>query len=151
MKLVLSMAVAAALLGAPAVLRAGDDCCGKGGDCCGNKEKQPIAQVTTEELAKIVAEKKAVIIDVNPAARYAKGHVPGAINADYEKLDAKILPADKAAAIVFYCASEKCPASEMAACQAIALGYTNVKVYKPGIAGWEAAKQPTQGSAPATS
>jgi rhodanese-related sulfurtransferase len=150
MRIVHSLALALALMGGGAAVQAGDDCCGTGGGACcdaADKKCPMIVELKTEELAKIVAEKKAAIFDVNPAERYAKGHVPGATNLAFDKIEAKDLPADKTAQLVFYCASEKCNACEVAAKKACELGYKHIAVYRPGIAGWEAAKQTVEGGA----
>lgn len=147
MKAIYGLALAVALVGAPVTASFAGEGCPAGG-CCGAKETK-VVQLKTEELAKLVAEKKAVVIDVNPAERFAKGHVPGAKNvAGADKVDATVLPADKAALVVFYCAGLKCGASEKAAKKAVELGHTNVAVYKPGIAGWEEAKQAVETGAP---
>lgn len=145
MKVTLALAMVAALgAGAASLCSAGDACCG-GGKKASAEAIEP-KLITTEELAKLVAEKKAFIFDVNSPERFAKGHIPGAKRVGKD-LAAADLPADKAATLVFYCAGEQCPASAHAAKKAIELGYTNVFVYKPGIAGWEAAKQPTEKAA----
>lgn len=152
MKLTYALAVTAALLGGATASHravAGEDC----GGCCADKAKTAIGQISTEELAKLVserqvAEKKAYVFDVNSADRFAEGHIPGATHTAKDKLAG--LPADKAAKLVFYCGSEKCGASTAAAKKAVELGCTNVFVYKPGIAGWEQAKQPVEKAAPAT-
>jgi rhodanese-related sulfurtransferase len=48
------------------------------------------------------------------------------------------LPADKNALVVAYCGSETCSAYARAAKAAKDLGYTNVKHYSKGLAGWKA-------------
>ena len=147
MKIVHAFAIVAALAGGTTAVLAGDECCGgKGAKTAENKTE--IKQITTEELAKALEEKKVVVLDVNSAERFAQGHIPTAKHVT-QQVTAADLPADKAAALVFYCGSEKCGASMKAAKNAVALGYTNVSIYKPGIAGWETAKQPTEKGAPA--
>ena len=167
MKLVHALTLAVAHAGGARAAHAGDGCpagacpegakkpaagCPDGGGCCpsGAAEKTAIKQIDTETLAKLVAEKdpakRVAIFDVNSDERYAKGHVPGAKHLGKDGVTAAALPADKGAQVVFYCGSEKCPASTAAAKKAVELGYTNVCVYKPGIAGWEAAKQATEGT-----
>ena len=150
MKILHTLALAAALLGASAAVYAGDgdkapagECPAGGkaaGGCCADKGGK-VVELKTAELAKMVAEKKATIVDVNPAERYEKGHVPGAKNAKFDAITEKDLPTDKNAQLVFYCASQKCGACEVAAKKAVELGYKNVAVYRPGIAGWETEKQ----------
>jgi rhodanese-related sulfurtransferase len=46
------------------------------------------------------------------------------------------LPADKARALVFYCANEQCGASHTAAEKARLAGYRDVRVLPAGIFGW---------------
>ena len=74
------------------------------------------------------------VIDMNSAARYAAGHVPGARHGRPDL--AKALPPNKDAMVVLYCGSSRCGASRKAAQRAHALGYTNLFVMPEGIAGW---------------
>ena len=64
---------------------------------------------------------------------------------------AKSLPADKAALVVAYCGSEKCSAYKAGVDAATKLGYTNVKHFSGGLAGWTKAgeKLATAEAAPA--
>jgi len=97
-----------------------------------------VGDISHEDLVKAIKEKKVVLIDVNGTEKYKKGHIPGAINFETDGKDlAKKLPEDKNALIVAYCGSEKCSAYKAAAEAAQKLGYTNVKHYKGGLAGWE--------------
>ena len=97
----------------------------------------------TDLKADIVA-KKVTLLDVNGPVSYANGHIPGAIDYTAHTADlAKVLPADKNALIVAYCGNEHCGAYARAAEAAQKLGYTNVQHFKPGIAGWKAAEEPT--------
>ncbi|MFQ5423088.1 MAG: rhodanese-like domain-containing protein [Phycisphaerae bacterium] len=72
-------------------------------------------------------------------AHYQRGHIPGALHVDYERMEPGALPADKKAPLVFYCAGGGCPVSGMAARKAVEFGYTNVWVYEGGIKEWRAA------------
>lgn len=110
----------------------------------------PYGQVGLDEVAQLVTSKGAVIVDANKAERFAKGHIPGAIHTRADengKLTGAALPADKTAKLVFYCHSEQCQASHMAAQAAVNAGHTNVFVYAGGIVGWEKAGKPTEKSA----
>ena len=80
-----------------------------------------------------------VVVHALNAENYAQGHVPGAVNVDYEKMTPEMLPSDKAQALVFYCAGPMCPVSDMAAKKAAKWGHTNVWVYKGGIKQWRSA------------
>jgi rhodanese-related sulfurtransferase len=102
---------------------------------CKNYSKYTVVSKT--ELQKIVENKTAFIVDVNSEDSYKKSHVPGAVHFDaIEKNFAANLPADKNAEIVAYCGSTKCSAWQKAAEMACQLGYTNIKHFKEGIAGW---------------
>jgi rhodanese-related sulfurtransferase len=101
--------------------------------------------ISHQELKTVVAQKKAVIFDVNGTESYKEGHIPGAIDfvANQDKI-ASLLPADKNALIVAYCGNEQCPAYQQAANAAAKLGYTNIKHYAPGIDGWKKSGAPLE-------
>ena len=95
--------------------------------------------ITHQELTAAMKAKAVTVIDVNGTASFKNGRIPGAI--DYASLRgglAGVLPKDKGALVVAYCGNEKCQAYRTAAKAVAALGYTNVKHYAPGIAGWRA-------------
>ncbi len=103
------------------------------------------ADITHNELKQAIAQKKVTLVDVNGSESYKKGHIPGAI--DYistEKQFASELPKDKNALVVAYCGNERCQAYRQAAAKAKELGYTNVKHYSKGIAGWKSAGEKTE-------
>jgi rhodanese-related sulfurtransferase len=97
-----------------------------------------IGEISHDELVKAIADKSVVLLDANGSASWRQGHIPGAIDFQADKADlAGKLPADKAALVVAYCGNPKCAAYKAAAEQALALGYTNVKHLREGIAGWK--------------
>ncbi|WP_395745450.1 rhodanese-like domain-containing protein [Prosthecobacter sp.] len=98
--------------------------------------------ISIADLKQAIADKKVTIIDVNGAASYKAGHVPGAIDfaTQGDKL-ASVLPSDKNALVVAYCGGPACSAYKAAANAAEKLGYTNVKHLSAGISGWKAAKE----------
>lgn len=105
-----------------------------------------VPEVTIDELAALLAQKACVPVDANGArTRERQGVIPGAVlltdSADYLPSE---LPADKATALVFYCANEACSASHEAAARARLAGRTDVRVLPAGIAGWKKAGKPTQ-------
>lgn len=96
--------------------------------------------ISIADLKKAIADKTVTVIDVNGAASYANGHVPGAVNFAVAKDDlAAKLPTDKGALVVAYCGGPQCSAYKAAANKASELGYTNVKHLSAGISGWKAA------------
>jgi rhodanese-related sulfurtransferase len=103
------------------------------------------AHISLAELKQAIAAKKAVLLDVNGTESWQEGHIPGALDFDAVEKDlAAKLPADKNALVVAYCGSEKCTAYKAGAEAAKKLGYTNVKHFAGGIAGWKKAGQPTE-------
>ena len=100
--------------------------------------------VSVPYLKKLMDEKTPItLIDSRPKERkYDLGHIPGAISlpdSQFDKLAAQLLPADKAAALYFYCEGLSCKLSNDSALKAIKLGYSNVKVVPEGYPGWEKA------------
>ncbi|MFC1813269.1 rhodanese-like domain-containing protein [Thermodesulfobacteriota bacterium] len=82
-----------------------------------------------------------VLIDSRPKRpKYVKGHIPTAISIpdrQFDEMKAE-LPKDLNKLLVFYCGGFKCKLSHKSAQKAIALGYTNVKVFSAGYPGWKA-------------
>jgi len=82
-----------------------------------------------------------VVVDSRPRrAKYDKGHIPSAISipdSEFDKLKDQ-LPADKNTSLVFYCGGLTCPLSHKSAKKAIAMGYTDVKVFAAGYPAWVA-------------
>ncbi len=101
-----------------------------------------IADIKHDDLKKAMAEGKVTLIDVNGSSSYKEGHIPGSIDFQSQKADlAKLLPKEKDALIVAYCSSENCGAYAKGAQAAMDLGYTNVKHYSGGLAGWKDKKE----------
>jgi len=113
--------------------------------------------VSTEELNKWVGEKKdMIIIDTMPADFYAKGHIPGALNAELPKTtlaDAtdeqkaafiKLLGNDKEKPVVVYCGFVGCARSDVGAVIALEQGFKNVYRVPGGIIAWQEAKYEVQ-------
>lgn len=97
----------------------------------------------TPEIEKLVAlgpEKgNYFLFDSRPLPRFQEGYIPTAVNLPYpafDKLAEKLLPKDKNALIIFYCAGVTCNMSPGSADKAKKLGYTNIKVYKDGMPAW---------------
>ena len=98
------------------------------------------ADISHKDLTAAIETKAAVVIDVNGSESFKSGHIPSAIDFEAkEKELAKLLPADKNALVVAYCGSPQCPAWKEAADAVAKLGYTNVKHYTGGLAGWKEA------------
>jgi rhodanese-related sulfurtransferase len=113
-------------------------------------ESQPveIATISREELKeKIDRKDRFVLVETLPANYYNHDHLPGAINLPPDQiaqLAPKVLP-DKTAEIIVYCARLTWNASENAARELAAMGYTNIRDYAEGKQGWIEAGLPTEG------
>ena len=101
--------------------------------------------MTTADIEKLVAlgpEKgNYFLFDSRPLPRFQEGSIPTAVNLPYpafDKMAEKMLPKDKNALIIFYCAGPTCSMSPGSAEKARKLGYSNLKVYKDGMPGWSA-------------
>lgn len=90
------------------------------------------------QYATVPPKKNALIVDSRPARKYNKGHIVPAINISNSQFDKMTdqLPAEKSDLLIFYCGGLKCPLSHKSAAKAVALGYTNVKVYATGYPDW---------------
>jgi len=113
--------------------------------------------VSVAHIKKLIDEKAPItLVDSRPKPRkYDLGHIPGAISlpdSQFDSLAARTLPADKTAALYFYCEGLTCVLSNNSALKAIKLGYTNVKVVPEGYPAWEKAygAGPTAAGAAAT-
>lgn len=104
--------------------------------------------VSPADLATLLREGAATVIDVNSPQRWQEGHVPGARNLDPHTYASDALPPDLAAPLVFYCSNPMCRKAPQAARRAKAMGYTNVRVMSAGIVGWCDAGLPIQSVTP---
>ena len=106
--------------------------------------------IGTEELNAWVTEgKEMIIIDTMPADSYAKGRIPGALNAELPKTGmadvtaeqreafTALLGDDKDVPVVVYCGFVACERSDVGAVIAKELGYNNVYRCPGGIVAWE--------------
>lgn len=113
--------------------------------------------ITAEELKKAVdAKEQMIIIDTMPADFFAKGHIPGAVNAELPKegMDkvtadqkaafTKLLGEDKTKKVVVYCGFTACGRSDNGAVIAKELGFTEVYRFAGGIIAWQDAKYETE-------
>jgi rhodanese-related sulfurtransferase len=108
----------------------------------------------SEKYVKKLIDKKAAytLVDSRPKRKVkSTGSVPTAINIPdtfFKKMTDQ-LPADKDQELIFFCGGFKCPLSPKSANKAIALGYTNVKVFQAGHPAWLAAYGKTETTAAA--
>lgn len=105
-------------------------------------------KISRDELKTLLDRSEVVAVEALPEQSFAREHIPGAIQVDYEELEEQAperLP-DKDASIVTYCAGLTCRNSEIAANKLVTLGYSNVRVYAEGKADWIEAGLPVEAS-----
>jgi rhodanese-related sulfurtransferase len=108
--------------------------------------------------AKSLIDGGAKAIDARVANEYAEAHIKGAMNVPYKEKSAKAadfdasqdsfdlskLPADKNAAMVFYCNGAECWKGYKAAAASVKAGYKTVYWFRLGMPAWKAAGFPTE-------
>lgn len=109
---------------------------------------QKTAEVSTEQLRRILADNSAIVLDTRTRAEFDAGHIPGARNLDAPPAQQvaaveRLVGANKSAALVLYCNGPFCQASRRLAEQLAAEGFTNVRRYQLGIPVWRALGGPT--------
>ena len=111
---------------------------------------QRTAEVSTEQLRDILADKSAVVLDTRPFREFAISHVPGAVNvaakpgvpmsayvSDVAEIG-RLLEGKKETPLVLYCNGPYCGKTKRLAEELLAVGYTNVRRYQLGIPVWRA-------------
>ncbi len=102
--------------------------------------------ISRDELLRRLRDPSLTIVDVLPASSYVEVHIPGALGLPLELVANRareILP-DRDAEIVVYCANPTCDRSMHALRQLDELGYSNVRVYREGLADWVESGGPTE-------
>ena len=106
--------------------------------------------ISTEGLKSKLDKRPGItIVETLAPERYREAHLPGALNIPPEQikeLAPQLLPS-KDAEIVTYCANTHRHASEYAARELAAMGYSNLAHYPEGKQGWLEAGLPVEKSA----
>jgi hypothetical protein len=71
-------------------------------------EPAALQSLTVDEVAARITAKdgKTFVFDNNPKDSWVKAHVPSATWLDEDSVTAAVMPADKAATLIFYCHNE---------------------------------------------
>jgi rhodanese-related sulfurtransferase len=105
--------------------------------------------VSTKDLKTKLNSGKIKVVETLAPERYREAHIPGALNIPPERikeLAPQMLP-NQEAEIITYCTNSHWHASEYAARELAAMGYTNVSHYPEGKQGWMEAGLPVEKSA----
>lgn len=106
-----------------------------------------IKTISAAALHQRMADRPVTVLDVNSRGSWLHARVPGALHLDPLQFGDANLPADRQAALVFYCSNPMCRKAPTAARRAKQMGYGNVQVMAAGISGWVAADLPVQSGA----
>jgi rhodanese-related sulfurtransferase len=101
-------------------------------------------ELTVEEVAELIEDRRAVLFDANPRPRWASGHLPGAMNLDPGAFGEHDLPRNRDAMLVFYCSDPSGAASRHAAKKALKFGFAHVFTMPAGVRGWREAGLPIE-------
>jgi rhodanese-related sulfurtransferase len=102
--------------------------------------------ISPARLHELLQRSAATAVDVNSRQSWLQARVPGALHLDPLTYGEPDLPPGRDAMLVFYCSNPFCRKAPNAARRAKGMGYSNVRVMAAGIAGWLAAKLPTESS-----
>lgn len=100
-----------------------------------------LERIDAETLrSKINSNDTPIVINALNQEAYMAKHIPGSINIPAENADLaeKVIPYKKSK-IVVYCANTNCTASPNLAQNLEDMGYTNVRDFEEGLAGWKKA------------
>ena len=103
-------------------------------------------EILREELHRRLHDPALTVVDVLPESSYVEWHIPGAISLPLELIGSharELLP-DRDAEIVVYCGNAECSRSLHASQQLHELGYSNIRIYRGGIADWMDSGEPTE-------
>ncbi|MBS0274707.1 MAG: rhodanese-like domain-containing protein [Proteobacteria bacterium] len=101
-----------------------------------------------KDVARWLAEKSIMLIDVREPAEYEAERIQGALLFPLSSFNPKALPEPKDLKIVFQCGSGMRSAKAVAACEMAGLPFDSH--VNGGIQAWKAAGLPTAGIGPAT-
>lgn len=99
-------------------------------------------RLTLSEVEAQLGKPGVFLFDANPKDFYEHGHLPGARWVKFDAVTAEVLPPERTARLIFYCANELCTASHTAARAALALGYPNTFLMPEGFIGWKKSGRP---------
>lgn len=103
-----------------------------------------VKNVGVEEFDKLRADKKNVVLDVRTPEEFAEGHIPGAVNVDFNAPDfqKKIAELDKSKTYLVHCAGGVRSAKACTAMDKVA--FKSVVNLEPGFRAWEKAGKPVE-------
>jgi rhodanese-related sulfurtransferase len=114
---------------------------------------QTTGEVSTEDVARILADGSAILLDSRKRSEYAAGHIagarnvtppPGAAPAEFVAAIERLVGGDKSRALVVYCNGQYCRQGRRLSDQLVEAGFANVRRYQLGIPVWRALGGPVE-------
>jgi rhodanese-related sulfurtransferase len=109
--------------------------------------RDEIELVSAHELAARIASRRAVVLDVRPAAEFAAGHIAGARSTPIDDLAASVTALPKSREIIAYCRGPYCVYADDAVRLLQRRGY-RARRLDTGYPEWQRAGLPTAQAAP---
>lgn len=104
-------------------------------------------EIRRKDVKTLVAQGRAQLVEVLPAAEYKREHLPQAVNVPLQELTAETTKTlRKDVAVIVYCSDYQCDLSARAAWRLESMGFQEVYRYTPGKADWLAAGWETEGT-----
>jgi rhodanese-related sulfurtransferase len=105
-------------------------------------------EIRRKDVKTLVAQGRAQLVEVLPAAAYKKEHLPEAVNIPLQQMNADTTKSlRKDVAVIVYCQDYQCDVSARAAWRLESMGFQEVYRYTAGKADWLAAGWETEGTA----
>jgi rhodanese-related sulfurtransferase len=104
-------------------------------------DRSQLATIGREELLERMRSGDVVVLDVRPAAEYAAGHLPGAVNIPPDELEARLAELPEGQPAVAYCRGPLCAFADAAVRALTAAGRPALRLVD-GLPEWAAAGLP---------
>ncbi len=97
--------------------------------------------IDIDQLRAALDDDAIVVVDAQGPGGYQAGHIPGAVDFDLDRVEeqATELIGEADREVVVYCTDIECQGAEFVGVQLVEAGYTNVRRYPAGVAGWRGA------------
>jgi rhodanese-related sulfurtransferase len=107
-----------------------------------------VPEVSTAALKALLESGESFrLVNVLPRILHDERHIPGSVNIPLGALaTSRDMPGERDMLLVFYCMGKLCLYSSQAATLARQMGYTNLRIYREGLLGWQQAGLPTASS-----
>ncbi len=111
----------------------------------GDPESTRVPSISAAELqARRESGAAPVVIDVRTPNEYASGHIPGAINIPFDQVAQRIAEIETPEGVALYCMVG--PRARKGESALLAAGYEKVFHLEGGLAAWQAAGLPVEGT-----